>query len=127
MYLRRRRQAADPKRSPRHRRRSHHPDTWAGARPPRCRGDGIAYGVAVTVSGLRLGVDVGGTFTDVVAVDGEGRVGIEKVHSTPQDQSARALAGWQALDVPAGRVAMFAHGTTVATNALLERLSLIHI
>jgi len=88
---------------------------------PRCRGDGIAYGVAVTVSGLRLGVDVGGTFTDVVAVDGEGRVVIEKVPSTPQDQSAGALAGWQALDVPAGRVAMFAHGTTVATNALLER------
>lgn len=86
-----------------------------------CRGDGIAYGVAVSVSSLRLGVDVGGTFTDVVAVDGEGRVIIEKVPSTPQDQSSGVLSGWQALGVPAGRVAMFAHGTTVATNALLER------
>ena len=75
----------------------------------------------MSVSSLRLGVDVGGTFTDVVAVDGEGRVIIEKVPSTPQDQSSGVLSGWQALGVPAGRVAMFAHGTTVATNALLER------
>ncbi len=69
---------------------------------------------------LRLGVDVGGTFTDVVAVDA-GRVAIAKVPSTPADQSDGVLAGWDALGLDAATVAVFAHGTTVATNALLER------
>ena len=70
---------------------------------------------------LRLGVDVGGTFTDVVTVDDVGRVAITKVPSTPRDQSEGVLAGWEALGADAAQVAVFAHGTTVATNALLER------
>jgi len=70
---------------------------------------------------LRLGVDVGGTFTDVVAVDRQGRVATAKVPSTPEDSSAGVIAGWEALTEPAAHVAVFAHGTTVATNALLER------
>ncbi len=74
---------------------------------------------------LRLGVDVGGTFTDVVTVGGAGRVAIAKVPSTPQDQSEGVLAGWDALARATGEeadaVVVFAHGTTVATNALLER------
>lgn len=71
--------------------------------------------------GMRLGVDVGGTFTDVVAVAPDGRVRITKVPSTPRDQSDGVLAGWAALGASAQDVAAFAHGTTVATNALLER------
>ena len=71
--------------------------------------------------GIRLGVDVGGTFTDVVAVAPDGRIHIAKVPSTPRDQSDGVLAGWAALGADPDDVAAFAHGTTVATNALLER------
>ncbi len=71
-------------------------------------------------AGTRLGVDVGGTFTDLVAVvDGELRVA--KVASTPADQSAGVLAALDEVALRPDRVEAFAHGTTVATNALLER------
>jgi N-methylhydantoinase A len=72
-------------------------------------------------AGRRLGVDVGGTFTDVVTVGDVGRLEIAKVPSTPDDQSRGVLAGWLALAGAVPDVALFAHGTTVATNALLER------
>lgn len=72
---------------------------------------------------MLLGVDVGGTFTDAVLVDGV-RVVTAKAPSTPRDQSAGVLAAVQAaLELagrPPGDVAAFAHGMTVATNALLE-------
>jgi N-methylhydantoinase A len=71
-------------------------------------------------AGARVGVDVGGTFTDLVAlVDGEVRVA--KVPSTPADQSAGVLAAFAETSLAGSDVAAFAHGTTVATNALLER------
>src|SRR5262245_41418519 len=64
-----------------------------------------------------LGVDVGGTFTDAVVVDG-GRVATGKVlTSARQEESVLAAA----LAAGAGDIERFAHGTTVATNALLER------
>lgn len=63
-----------------------------------------------------LAADVGGTFTDVVAWDGSGIVA-GKVPSTTDDQSAGVVAGASAVGVGAER---FLHGTTVATNALLE-------
>ncbi|HWP36133.1 MAG TPA: hydantoinase/oxoprolinase family protein, partial [Gemmatimonadales bacterium] len=71
---------------------------------------------------MRLGIDIGGTFTDLVAVDGDGAVRVTKVRTTPDDP-ARGL--WQAVtalgpDGPDGAVSLV-HGTTVATNALLER------
>ena len=68
----------------------------------------------------RLGVDVGGTFTDLVFVDDE-RLVTTKVLSTPSDQSAGVLAAWHAAGIPPALVAALAHGSTVATNALLER------
>jgi N-methylhydantoinase A len=64
-----------------------------------------------------LGVDVGGTFTDAVLVDG-GRVRTAKV-PTAERQEESVLAAVRA--VGADEVERFAHGTTVATNALLER------
>jgi len=70
-----------------------------------------------------LGVDVGGTFTDAVLVTG-GRVFASKSASTPDDQSTGALkAAGEAIDlagIDPSRVLLFAHGMTVATNALLE-------
>lgn len=68
----------------------------------------------------RVGVDVGGTFTDLVSVTQAGRVGVVKVPSTPSDP---ALGLWRAVDRMGQGVAVEAlvHGTTVATNALLER------
>ena len=69
---------------------------------------------------IRLGVDVGGTFTDLVAAV-DGRVLTAKVPSTPADQSVGVMNGIRASRVDPADVAAFAHGTTVATNALLER------
>jgi N-methylhydantoinase A/oxoprolinase/acetone carboxylase beta subunit len=64
---------------------------------------------------MRVGVDTGGTFTDVVADDGR----IVKTPSTPSDPGAAVQSGVDALH--AGRPELLAHGSTVATNALLER------
>jgi len=72
---------------------------------------------------MLLGVDVGGTFTDAVLVDA-GRVVTAKAPSTPDDQAVGVLAAVRAALERAGRSASdveeFAHGMTVATNALLE-------
>ena len=73
----------------------------------------------------RLGVDVGGTFTDVLLVDEDsGRTWRAKTSSTPEDQSVGVLAGVDRVCEQAGiersAVASVLHGTTVATNAILE-------
>ncbi|HEU5192096.1 MAG TPA: hydantoinase/oxoprolinase family protein [Methylomirabilota bacterium] len=78
---------------------------------------------------LRVGIDVGGTFTDLVAVDESGRVTLAKSASTPADPSIGVLdgIGLLAQELSLGTAALLArtevivHGTTVATNALLER------
>ena len=64
-----------------------------------------------------LAADVGGTFTDLVAWDGK-RITTGKTASTTDDQSVGVMAGASRLGIAADR---FLHGTTVATNALLER------
>ena len=68
----------------------------------------------------RLGVDVGGTFTDLVALS-DGTLVTAKVPSTPQDQSVGVMNAVSASEVEASAVTALAHGMTVATNALLER------
>src|SRR6478672_10411624 len=72
----------------------------------------------------RVGADVGGTFTDVVLVDGAGRVATRKVASSPDDFGRAIVQGVEALlgerDLPPGRLRDVVHGTTVATNAILE-------
>jgi len=77
----------------------------------------------------RIGIDVGGTFTDLAAVDETGRVVIAKCASTPRDQSEGLMEGLGLLAVECGTdlagllksTERIVHGTTVATNALLER------
>src|SRR6266516_6075811 len=64
-----------------------------------------------------LGVDVGGTFTDAVLLEG-GRIRTAKVLTAPRQEESVLAA---AREVGATKVERFAHGTTVATNALLER------
>src|SRR3954451_22284030 len=72
---------------------------------------------------MLLGVDVGGTFTDAVLAV-EGRLYTAKAPTTPEDQSEGVLSAVEAVlrraDAEAKEVTEFAHGTTAATNALLE-------
>src|SRR5262249_31938132 len=70
--------------------------------------------------GMRVGVEVGGTFTDLVAID-RGRVRIAKVPSTPARPDEGALAAIDSAELPLDRVTELVHGSTVATNAILER------
>ena len=72
------------------------------------------------MSGISVGIDVGGTFTDLVAVDDAGRIDIRKVLSTPDDQSRGVDAAIAALRAKS-RIDRVVHGTTVVTNLLLER------
>lgn len=78
------------------------------------------------MSKLTLGVDVGGTYTDVFALDQRtGQIHITKVPSTRPDQSTGFIAGVNAAvkqhDASIGQINSIVHGTTVGTNALLER------
>src|SRR4051794_13703840 len=66
---------------------------------------------------MRVGVDTGGTFTDAVTEDGT----VRKVASTPGDPSRAVLDACRDLPRPFEHLAVPAHGTPVATNALLER------
>jgi len=74
----------------------------------------------------RIGVDIGGTFTDVVLVDEEtGRIGVAKTPTTPRDIAQGVIDGIrQGLSqyrVEPASVALLAHATTIVTNALLEK------
>src|SRR5688572_26676195 len=68
-------------------------------------------------STVLVGIDVGGTFTDFVVLDGAG-LRVHKVATTPADQSQAIVAGLAALGIVDAQIV---HGMTVATNALLER------
>ena len=70
----------------------------------------------------QIGVDVGGTFTDLLALDPErGVFRVAKVPSTPENQSVGFIAGLAVLETDLAAVAALVHGATVATNAVLER------
>jgi N-methylhydantoinase A len=68
-----------------------------------------------------VGVDVGGTFTDLVSVAEDGSVESRKRLTTAHDQSEGVLDALHALGAAPSRVTRLVHGTTVATNMLLER------
>ncbi|GAB5467507.1 MAG: hydantoinase/oxoprolinase family protein [Rhodospirillales bacterium] len=69
---------------------------------------------------MRVGVEVGGTFTDLVAV-GDGRIVVTKVPSTPHSPDIGALNALKEAKLALDGVLDLAHGSTVATNAVLER------
>lgn len=71
------------------------------------------------MSTRRVGVDVGGTFTDIVTIS-NGSVSVEKVPSTPERPERGVMDGIERLS-SIDPIEFFAHGTTVATNAVLER------
>jgi N-methylhydantoinase A len=72
---------------------------------------------------VRIGIDVGGTFTDVAAVTADGRLVVLKVPSTPSNPSVAVLGGLQQMWDHLGRPAVefLGHGTTAGTNAFLTR------
>lgn len=70
---------------------------------------------------VAVGIDVGGTFTDLAALHDDGTVHTTKVLSVPADRAQGVLHALAAAQLPPDRVAHIAHGTTVVTNLLLER------
>ena len=76
------------------------------------------------MSGARIGVDVGGTFTDVILHEADGRVRVHKLLSTPPsyDRAVVEAVSGLAGDGGGSGVDEVVHGTTVATNAVLQRL-----
>ena len=76
----------------------------------------------------RIGVDVGGTFTDLALVNAAGDVRVHKVPTTPSDPSRGVMvavavaAAAERMEVAEllGRVSLFVHGSTIATNTVLE-------
>ena len=77
------------------------------------------------MTGYRLGVDIGGTFTDIVLLGDDGAVHSRKILSSPDDYSRAIEDGVRALLAETGvaprDIREVAHGTTVATNAIIER------
>jgi N-methylhydantoinase A len=78
---------------------------------------------------VKVGIDVGGTFTDFLVADGDGRAQVGKVLTTPEDPSIGLLRGLEELAAEhgqslaefAGRISTIVHGTTVSTNVVLTR------
>ena len=72
----------------------------------------------------KIGVDVGGTFTDLILENGPGNVHVHKVPSTPEDQSIGVFGGIEDICKIAGistkEIDLIVHGTTVATNVTIE-------
>ena len=76
------------------------------------------------VSAFRIGVDVGGTFTDIVALGSDGTVHVEKIPSSVEDYARAIVDGVQQVLTATGlagtAIEEVRHGTTVASNAILE-------
>src|SRR5215472_12861230 len=100
-------------------------------RPPRCACTHLSRlcqlhrQSAERLMGWRVGVDSGGTFTDICLFDeGSGRIAVWKVSSTPADPSQAVAEGLgealAQIGVHVSEVSFFGHGTTVATNALIQ-------
>ncbi len=77
-----------------------------------------------TDGGVRVGVDIGGTFTDLVLAECDGTLHVNKLSSTPQNPGAAVIAGLEALLAQAGAtpeaVTEIVHGTTIASNTILQ-------
>jgi len=80
----------------------------------------------MTSTSARIGIDVGGTFTDATLIDGaSGRLYSAKAFTTPQDRSQGVIDAIRAVLAESGiapvRVREVVHGSTTGTNALIER------
>src|SRR2546423_13125941 len=79
--------------------------------------------------GYRVGIDVGGTFTDLICVTPDGEVILDKTPTTPEDQSVGVMNGVELLarrvDLSladfCGRIDALVHGTTTADNTMIEQ------
>jgi len=69
---------------------------------------------------LRVGIDIGGTFTDLVAIDSAGQVRTHKLASTPHDYGEGIAEGLRVLLAEGTTVSEVLHGTTVGSNTVLE-------
>lgn len=70
---------------------------------------------------MRVGIEVGGTFTDLLSFDGHGRIRFVKVPSVPRRPDEGAYAALEKADIPVAEIEELVHGSTVATNTVLER------
>ena len=81
--------------------------------------------MGVARDGVRVGIDIGGTFTDLVLCHADGRLDASKVSTTPDDPAVAVVQGLAALlhaaRVPPGDVTEIVHGTTVASNTILQK------
>jgi len=79
--------------------------------------------VAPSSGNIVAGIDVGGTFTDLLLIDGSsnGQVRLAKVPTTVENQAFGVMAALDATGVPIDRIDLIVHGTTTTTNAVLER------
>ncbi len=75
---------------------------------------------------VRVGVDIGGTFTDIVLARADGTLLVSKVSSTPHDPGVAVVKGLEALlasaDIAPASVIEIVHGTTVASNTILQKV-----
>src|ERR671930_413573 len=78
-------------------------------------------GRGVSPASVKIGIDVGGTFTDGVALNDDGEIlGVRKEPSTPPNVEEGAIAAMRSLLEDGGEPQLFVHGTTIATNALIQ-------
>ena len=92
-----------------------------GSTSPRSTGE-----ASLPAEGARIGVDVGGTFTDVVLALASGRIILNKTTTTPRDPGEGVVAGIDAVlaeaGIAPGLVGEIVHGTTVASNTILQKV-----
>jgi len=86
---------------------------------------GLAFQGGRRLAGVRVAVDIGGTFTDIVVMARDGALHASKLATTPEDPCRAVVSGlaelFAKLAIPAAAVSEVLHGTTVGSNALLER------
>src|SRR5690606_8153579 len=70
---------------------------------------------------MRVATDIGGTFTDLVYVDDEGKIGMAKSHTTPPNFEKGVMDVIEKTGIDPHAIDTFIHGTTVIINALTER------
>ncbi|MEM9811952.1 MAG: hydantoinase/oxoprolinase N-terminal domain-containing protein, partial [Pseudomonadota bacterium] len=71
--------------------------------------------------GKIIGVDVGGTFTDLILLDEAGGLRVAKTPTTPENQAFGVLQAVRDAELPLSAIDLIVHGTTTTTNAVLER------